>query len=182
MSQREIDQGRFMVARELLRSDAAAGLKLLHELGDYGPMSGMGVIAISARDPQVAANLFREANEREPGRMRSSILEGLAGSAMLNGGGDAVNEVFAKIENLGDTERNQLVSKLISDFVPMDPKWAIEFVRQQASDSYRSDALRNVVVYWAREDYNAAGKWLGEQPPSPERDKMIAGFAKQMPR
>lgn len=178
ITDRERDVARLAIARTLLATDVKAGLKLMEGIKVNSGMPGMAGIVAAARDPQVADNLWREANQMAPGKLRSDIFEGLLGAAMLQGGGTSVEEEFGRIENLEDGERNALVNKLSNDFMMMDPAWTLEFVSNHAHGDHRNEVLKRAIAEWAQSDYNAAGTWLGEQAPSPQRDRMIGSFVR----
>ena len=99
-------------------------------------------------------------------------------AALFRGGVEAVGEAFDRIKNFSGPERDQLVAKLLQgSLVLLDPPGTIELVQAQTTDRHRGEAMREAIVSWTGADFNARGRWLGEQPPSPERDKMIEGFA-----
>ena len=83
------------------------------------------MIAVAARDPLVADNLWREASSQEPGKQRQELFEGLVAGSLLRGGPEAVDASLGRIENMSAQERNQLVATLSQNFVLTDGAWAM---------------------------------------------------------
>jgi hypothetical protein len=169
-----IAKGRAVVARHLLLVDLEAGLKILTEENEYS--RGLNGLVVAARDPQVNAELWRAANAKEAGEVRSDLFKALLQAEMLDRGMESVSAAFDRIEQLADAERSDLVAELGSDFVVFDPEWTMGFVIENVGDDRRAETLRRALSSWAESDYNAAGEWLGIQPPSEDRDAMISGF------
>jgi hypothetical protein len=179
---------RLAVAQELLRhGDINAGLELMGKVGLTGagyPLNGVlsasydadvGIMTATS-DPKLEAALWRAANERPAGRERSIVLTGLMKREAQRGGIEAVEQAFASVENFGDEERNATIGTILSPHASGGEVEKVEFVREHATGEYRSKTVNKIVSAWIHRDINAAGTWLGEQPPSPDHDQWIVEF------
>ena len=191
LHRRDLSHCRLAVAQQLLRSDVTTALELLEKVYGTGwgyPLEGVmqaaydtdSGVAVAAREPQVAANLWREVNQREPGAQRSILFEGLMKIEALQGGVETVTDAFSRIENSSEGERDRVIKKTAPLLSSGDPDGTIGLIRAYASDDYQSVAVTNVFREWLSKDLGAAGEWLGNEPFSQERDEMVVHFARKV--
>jgi hypothetical protein len=174
------------VAQNLLRVDLEAGLATI--MNSYGPGGqfpyhgivntsyGKATAIVSAsRDPQLRGQLLEIANQDPPHPARSVILEGLFDRAVFEGGADRAGDFLQEIETLSGEEGIKLIGR-----PNLPASDSLRLLSNQPASELRNKALRDLAGGWANIEVNQAGRWLGEQPPSPERDQMIAGFFDQI--
>ncbi len=178
MSARDRDYAQLAVARELLKTDPAGALSHMEGVGESFTVRGSGAVAVVARDPAAAERLWAEAERRGADAGRTHLLEGLMTGAALDGGLEGVDEALTRIERFAPEAMAPLLERVGRDLVEADGPGTMALLGERLPEQDRAGAMANALRSWAQKDYNAAGRWLGEQPPGRERDAMVIAFAR----
>jgi hypothetical protein len=174
MKEQERKQFEQMMAMQLLRTDFAAGLDLIRD--NEGSMYALAMIGRfglpEGTMPQVIAALDEPANEK----LRPQLLGMIMNSSMIEGGIESGRQ---RIEELGlsDEEVTEYLNENIDSLVQIDPAGAFQWLSDAQTPEQYAETFPDAFESWTRQDYNAAGAWLGEMDPSPEKDSAINSYA-----
>ena len=133
----------------------------------------LGGIAQSAFDDTSRNRLMDEisklpdANERK--EARAAILGQLA---MMD-----PEKAMAATSALPAEERAEVSQRVGTSLMMSDPAVGANYLVENAAPHKKSEIYNQVISQWVGSDANAAGAWLGAQPPSQDLDQARASFA-----
>jgi len=173
----DVDLGvRIRAATRLLGTDLEMGLQVFSEVHDnYGQIPpGMSRPLGSTRLPPGAIPGLLDAMQRpEYAEMRDGIIEMVLMDTLFEGGVELAAERVEEMELTGD-ELNAAIDEMISNEVmEAEPEQMIDWMSE-----LRPDRISSLLSEWAEIDLQGATTWLGQQAPSPRRDRAIAEFAR----
>ena len=115
-------------------------------------------------------------SESEP-RIQEMLAFMLARSSFQEGGVSELRDLFEELRVENRSASDQVVKSLVHSggFSPSSEvmEWVMNEVPERDGKATVALAMRK----WASADYEAAGKWLGEQKPSPMNDVVLASYA-----
>lgn len=167
---------RIRAATRLLGTDLEMGLQVFSEVHDnYGQVPpGMSRPLGSTRLPPGAIPGLLDAMQRpEYAEMRDDLIEMVLMDTLFEGGVELAAERVEEMELTGD-ELNAAIDEMISNEVmEAEPEQMIDWMSE-----LRPDRISSLLSEWAEIDLQGATTWLGQQAPSPRRDRAIAEFAR----
>lgn len=88
----------------------------------------------------------------------------------------------ARLANIGDPSiLKTAVPEVAQEWAQSDPRAAVEFVNDYKEDTnLYARAMAEVIEEWAERDPYEAGKYLNEQPASPELDRSVAEYSREV--
>lgn len=152
---------------------------ILNGLG-HGFYDSGTAVQVAARDPQVAAKLWREMNQLESGKERNILLVGLMEKEVYERGTAGVVDAFARLENSTAAERDNVLQYISNHLRAEDPQGTIDLLRKHGSDERRRRWVVSTFEHWAKKESGEASAWLSQQPASPERDQLIVKLSDQI--
>ena len=168
---------RTAIVTELIRSDLPRALEMLRSAQSNLLSSGMGLIVTASNDPTVREKLWSAARVENDPVLRHELAKGLMTADYLRGGISKVRDAFEEADFLDSKTAATIVRDVTSTSMQSEPDetfaWICEVLPAESSPQVVANALQS----WAQNDFNAAGKWLGEQESSPQRDAAMATFA-----
>lgn len=81
------------------------------------------------------------------------------------------------IKDLPADEKFTAVDRIGNSMLMNDPKKGAAYLLENGDPQKKSQTYEKVVGSWARNDPNAAGNWLNDQPAGPELDSAKSSFA-----
>jgi len=167
---------RIRAATRLLGTDPERALQVFSEVHDnYGQVPpGMSRPLGSTRLPPGAIPGLLDAMQRpEYAEMRDDLIEMVLMDTLFEGGVELAAERVEEMELTGD-ELNAAIDEMISNEVmEAEPEQMIDWMSE-----LRPDRISSLLSEWAEIDLQGATTWLGQQAPSPRRDRAIAEFAR----
>ncbi len=173
----DVDLGvRIRAATRLLGTDLEMGLQILSEVHDnYGQVPpGMSRPLGSTRLPPGAIPGLLDAMQRpEYAEIRDGLIEMVLMDTLFEGGVELAAERVEQMELTGE-ELNAAIDEMISNEVmEAEPGQMIDWMSE-----LRPDRISSLVSEWAEIHLQGVTTWLGQQAPSPKRDRAIAEFAR----
>ncbi|MEM0895780.1 MAG: hypothetical protein AAGJ79_02760, partial [Verrucomicrobiota bacterium] len=98
-------------------------------------------------------------------------------SSLLQGGIEEVKTHFEGFD-LSDPSLLAPLSANFSAAMGSEPEATLEWAMEIYDIELQSSEIPNLISSWARNDYNAAGKWLGEMESSFTKDRSIEVFSR----
>lgn len=174
-----------MIAAKLFRKDVAAGLAMAREdgghfndlMGQTGLRMGMGSGVNDDQLPVLVEALDDPLNEE----IRRNLLNVAMSSVLRSGDIEASRERIAEL-GIADKDVAEFLKDGSRTALAIDPAGTLQWLEETQTPEQFAIALPNAIGNWATTDYNAAGKWLGEQQPSPVLDGAIARYATTIER
>ncbi len=109
----------------------------------------------------------------EYAEIRDGLIEMVLMDTLFEGGVELAAERVEQMELTGE-ELNAAIDEMISNEVmEAEPGQMIDWMSK-----LRPDRISSLVSEWAEIDLQGATTWLGQQAPSPRRDRAIAEFAR----
>ena len=144
----------------------------------YGQMI-TGLTGQMATNDQLRAKFFDKVREQGDPNLTSTTLTHLVSMMTL----DKPEKVSQKLDELNLTldQRTMANSQFVSGWSKKDPQSALEWAKQIKPDEMSAgDAIKIGFGVWAREDAEAAGKWLEQQSDEFKVDTVYRAAAEQL--
>ena len=179
---REVQNARTSLFRALLQHDLPAALELFRDSQSDLLAASSGVISDVSSDPSLRAEIWEAARVEGDAVLRQELVRGLLIGDYIRGGAAAMRASFAAAEFLDGELKRVLIRELAPEAMASQPDETVLWIRESLPADEIPAEVARAVGSWAREDFNAAGTWLGAQENSPERDAAISTFAKTVAR
>lgn len=179
---REVEGAKTVLFSELLKVDLPQALDLFR--GGRWSLTRESVAAIgnACNQPKVREKLWLAAREESDPAVRLQLSKGLIMGELVTAGAGGIREAFASADFFDAKLKAELVNEYAGEAMSTEPDETVAWIREALPETDVPKALARALASWAGRDYNAAGTWLGEQAPSPERDEAIAAFANTVVR
>jgi len=165
--------------RELVEKDVPAALEFMRENKDHFHYSSGAVIGVAVEDETVRLALWDALQSEEDSVLQAKLTRGLFRSAFMRDGLDGARQALEQAPYLDENLRVSIIEETADNAMRADADAAYEWIRESSLPPERvGESLSRAVGNWAREDFNAAGTWLGAQESSPERDRAMKAFAR----
>lgn len=165
-----------MVVLQMLRDDFASGLAMLRESEDGDSRGALAMIGQFGLPDDLLPQVIDSLDEPENAELRPHLLGIVMSSTIADGGVDAARERAAELD-LSDQEIGAMINNHLQALVATDADAAFDWLAEVQTPEQYAETLPEAIRTWARSDYNAAGGWLGRQPPSPARDSAIGNYS-----
>ena len=174
----EIQTAKCVLFGQLLKSDLPGALELFRDRQPDLLASSRAMISDASSDPARSEQLWAAARSEGDAAVRDALVQGLIAGEFIRGGPQAMRKTCAGYDFLDADLKASIVREFAASALPADPDQTYAWIRESLPAEQVPDALARAVASWAREDFNAAGTWLGTQEHSPARDEAIGAFAK----
>ena len=166
---------RIQYATQLLSVDfdqGMAALQEVHRTKSCIPVGVMGSFGIPTVPENSIPGLIDAMGRPEYAGMREDLRELTVMSTLVNHGVDQVTRHVGAMdlspEELGDTIEDLMRMNVMTS----EPEPMLAWLEE-----VQPHAMGSAFAIWADQDMVSATDWLGQQAPSPQRDKMISGFS-----
>lgn len=168
--------------------DPRLAFKLISELGLKDVNDAVQKIVITAKTPEestatlaalreYAASLTDDAARKEASQ---SALSKMA-TGVESQGFEAASKWLATA-NLSPDELAAFANGISTSGKSSDGGRWIEWMGENLPPEKHDDRIKNAVGSWARDDYQAAGKWLATAPDGPTKNTAIRSYAETLAR
>jgi hypothetical protein len=174
LAEKKMTEGRAVGICEFLKTDISRALTLLEmdkeALVKYDVVE---MITAAALESGAARRIWDAARTESNDQTRELLLEGLIIAEQHQRGVGGLREALSQwsIE-----ERRKILGGLDEKIVHAETGEIIDWMMSDLPVPERESALRTAVREWTRRDFNAVGRWIGEQESSPMRDSAILCF------
>jgi hypothetical protein len=163
---------------QTMRQDVNAGLKLFMEMPiDERSNSGpFGTIPVTKEQ---IPELIEAIEKPEFAEIKGQIAGIILTSTLMEAGVTAVRKQTETLD-LAPDELKDYITKMTWQTMQSEPNETLEWINDALSEDQQLEAVPNAINTWAQQDYNAAGEYLGQLPPSPVRDRSILLFSQMV--
>ena len=183
-SRDEKSEFKAMIAVRVLRNNVSEGLKFIRETGsenDGGRGDIREVMMRIPMPPERIPELMTALEDEANADMRSELVGMVLQSTALGGDISEVRKAADQIE-LTPTELSNFFNRGFSDILMSDPDAAMAWMTEAQDAEWQLRTVPSAIAGWAREDFNAAGEYLGKMEPSRVKDQSIREFAQTITR
>ncbi len=174
LTDRERERFQSMILSQMLKTDINASLVMMRESNVTIDMS-MGINPIP--EEQLPA-MVEALDEPENAGIKDQIIALMLGGALAEGGVEAAKQ-HAAAANLSPENLSLFFQ---THGHRASPNAMLEWIFEIQSTEEQLYSVPHIVGRWANKDFNAAGKWLGDMPPSRIKDAAIGTYAQTVMR
>jgi hypothetical protein len=174
----QVQTAKCVLFGQLLKNDLPGALELFRDRQPDLLTSSRAMISDASSDPARREQLWAAARSEGDAAVREALVQGLIAGEFIRGGPQAMRKTCAESDFLDADLKASIVREFAASALPADPDQTYAWIRESLPAEQVPDALARAIASWAREDFNAAGTWLGNQEQSPSRDEAIGAFAK----
>lgn len=161
----------------LLSKDPALGIYLL---ADREASIASYAASIAALDSSAVNELRRAIQQTPDPKLRTALSLGLLGGTRTDKDFEAARSQFIALNEPDPVTRAAIASQLARGGGATEPEPAIDFAMRELSGEDRVETIAAISGAWAKRDFNATGRWLGELAPSTIRDAAISSFVREV--
>jgi len=175
------DDSELMNARKSLlegyaKSSLTEALNYLEDSKIHPRMAGYTAMQI-AQDPNRREEIWELLDNDIAPSLRNDVSGGLLSAILMESGLSGVDEALDGMKFASPQDRDHVLSGLTDLAFQATPKEAMNWALREFSPESQSQVITKGLRRWAGKDFAAAGNWLKEQAPSPNKNSAIAAYA-----
>lgn len=170
------DQARSAILASALRQDPKSGLGLIKDLGfkdDHSVLQGISGAVRTPEERDALLGVLR-ADPTQKGRLKET-LSSIGGQ--LSAEGFESSQTWLSSAKLSQEDLDTVVGSINAWNAKSDSGRWIEWMEGKTSGEVLERKTNELVSQWTRQDYKAAGEWIGTLSPGAARTAAIKSYA-----
>ncbi|MEM7383497.1 MAG: hypothetical protein AAF514_01005 [Verrucomicrobiota bacterium] len=138
---------------------------------------GAYAIGSAAKQSAIRADGWRVLEGETDPDVRRTLARGLLIGAYEDSGLEAVTTSLTEQPNLTPRERRAALEPIVKRAIPVAAGEILTLIRDAVPLEEQSPLIDTAIGQWTKTDVDEAGRWLGQEEPSPTRDLALQSFA-----